>query len=66
MTAFSTWIWIQEVRYIFLTYTSFQFVVSWESPDEEDLGKELDCEKKTSYVIWCVSENAINPLPGYV
>jgi hypothetical protein len=27
--------------------------------------KELDCEKKTSFVILSDSEAVINPLPGY-
>jgi hypothetical protein len=34
--------------------------------DWEDMARnELDCEKKTSYVIWGDSESVIKPLPGY-
>jgi hypothetical protein len=32
---------------------------------EEMAGKDLDCGKKTSHVIWSYSETVINPLPGY-
>jgi hypothetical protein len=36
-----------------------------ESDWEEMARKELDCEKKTSCVIWNSSETVINPLPGH-
>jgi hypothetical protein len=32
---------------------------------EEMAGNELDCAKKSSYVILRESETVINPLPGY-
>jgi hypothetical protein len=32
---------------------------------EEKAKKKLDCDQKTSRVIWSYSEIVINPLPGY-